>query len=203
MTVVVLTGAVPDGAALLEEPGRLSPLVGLSFTAELDGALQLLVSGGLEAATDTASRIAAAGIFESIGISAPASYGDIAGAYRQATAAAEFGRRHGSVVTEFGDIATSGIAGLVAPEQARAFAEALLGPLLEHDRNGRGDLVQSLRTWLAHHGQWDPAATALGVHRHTMRHRMNTVEQLIGRSLDAPGTRSELWLGLEMLDPPG
>jgi purine catabolism regulator len=65
---------------------------------------------------------------------------------------------------------------------------------------GRGDLVDSLRTWLAHHGQWDPAAAALGVHRHTLRHRMRTVEGLLGHGLDSPGVRAELWLALSVLD---
>jgi purine catabolism regulator len=60
--------------------------------------------------------------------------------------------------------------------------------------------VDSLRAWLAHHGQWDPSAAALGVHRHTLRHRMRTVEELLGRSMDSPGTRSELWLALSVLD---
>ena len=41
--------------------------------------------------------------------------------------------------------------------------------------------MTSLRAWLAHHGQWDPSAAALGVHRHTLRHRMRTVEELLGR----------------------
>ena len=80
-----------------------------------------------------------------------------------------------------------GITGCSPPDAALAFAESLLGPLIEHDIAGRGDLVNSLRAWLAHHGQWDPSAAALGVHRHTLRHRMNTVEELLGRSLDSPG----------------
>jgi purine catabolism regulator len=29
---------------------------------------------------------------------------------------------------------------------------------------------------------------------------MRTVEELLGRSLDAPGTRAELWLALDVLD---
>ena len=94
--------------------------------------------------------------------------------------------------------AQRGVTGLLAPGQAAAFAESLLAPLVEHDRTGRGDLVASLRAWLAHHGQWDPSAAALGVHRHTLRNRIRTVERLLGRDLDSPTVRSELWLALEM-----
>ena len=68
-----------------------------------------------------------------------------------------------------------GITAMLGPGEARAFAESLLRPLVEHDIAGRGDLVNSLRAWLTHHGQWDPSAAALGVHRHTLRHRIRTV----------------------------
>ena len=210
IVLLLLTGAGPDCAALLDEPGLWSPLVGQALVGDVDDATVLLISGGPDAATDTAARIAAtigsapaAGATLAIGISAPGTYESIGVAYRQAAAAADFGRRSGRAVTGFTDIAMPGITGLIEPEQANAFAESLLGPLIAHDLVGRGDLLRSLRAWLGHHGQWDPAAVALGVHRHTLRHRMNTVEQLLGRSLDAPGTRSELWLALEMLDPPG
>ena len=89
---------------------------------------------------------------------------------------------------------------MIDPAAGRAFAESLLGGLLEHDRTGRGDLVASLRVWLAHLGQWDPAAAELGIHRHTLKNRMNTAAEILGRSLDSPGTRSELWFALHMLD---
>ncbi|GLZ33645.1 PucR family transcriptional regulator [Lentzea sp. NBRC 105346] len=69
------------------------------------------------------------------------------------------------------------------------FAEALLRPLDETSR-------EALRVWLAHHGQWDPAATRLGVHRHTLKNRIRRAEEQLGRSLDSPGVRAELWLAL-------
>jgi purine catabolism regulator len=76
------------------------------------------------------------------------------------------------------------------PEGAgRAFADSLLRPL-------SAELRESLRVWLAHHGQWDPAAARLGVHRHTLRNRVRRAESLLGRSLDTPGVRAELWLAL-------
>jgi len=93
------------------------------------------------------------------------------------------------------------VAGIIDPAAGQAFADSLLGGLIEHDRTGRGDLLASLRVWLTHLGQWDPAAGELGIHRHTLRNRMNTVEDILGRSLDSPGTRSELWLAMELIAP--
>ena len=58
--------------------------------------------------------------------------------------------------------------------------------------------VESLAAWLARHGQWDAAAADLGVHRHTLRYRMQRVEELLGRSLDDADLRAELWLALRV-----
>jgi purine catabolism regulator len=76
----------------------------------------------------------------------------------------------------------------------------LLAPLRAHDAGGRGDLVDSLRAWLARHGQWDAAAGDLGVHRHTLRYRVRRAEEILGRTLDDPDTRAELWFALREPD---
>ncbi|NUT47744.1 MAG: helix-turn-helix domain-containing protein, partial [Saccharothrix sp.] len=57
-------------------------------------------------------------------------------------------------------------------------------------------LRETLRVWLACHGQADPAAARLGVHRHTVRNRLRRVEALLDRPLDTAGVRAELWLAL-------
>lgn len=64
------------------------------------------------------------------------------------------------------------------------------------DRARNGDLIESMRVWLEHHGQWEPAAARLGVHRHTLRKRIRRAGELLGRDLDSPGVRAELWLAL-------
>ena len=58
------------------------------------------------------------------------------------------------------------------------------------------DLMDSLASFLTHHGSWDRTATDLGVHRHTVRHRMRKVEELTGLSLDDPEDRLLLHLGV-------
>jgi purine catabolism regulator len=86
---------------------------------------------------------------------------------------------------------------------ARTFAESALAPLVAADRTGGGRLVDSLRVWLAHHGQWEPAAARLGVHRHTLRKRIHRAGELLGRDLDSPGVRAELWIALHAPAAPG
>ncbi len=101
----------------------------------------------------------------------------VARGYREARQARAAGIRG------FEDFAGGGIA---LPD---GFAEALLRPLDAETR-------ETVRVWLAHHGAWDPAAGELAVHRHTLRNRVRKAEQALGRSLDSPGLRAELWLAL-------
>lgn len=132
-----------------------------------------------------------------IGVSAPAGLPAAAVAFKQADQALSVARRRGVPLVEHEDVAAGSVLPLLADDAVRAFADGLLRSLREHDANGRGDLVASLRAWLSRHGQWDAAAAELGVHRHTLRYRMRRVEEILGRSLDDPDVRMELWLALK------
>ncbi|KIZ13843.1 PucR family transcriptional regulator [Streptomyces natalensis] len=137
-----------------------------------------------------------------VGLSAPAGPTAAATAYRQAEAALHVARRRGRTLVEHEDVAAGSVLPLLADDAVRAFADGLLRALREHDATGRGDLVASLRAWLARHGQWDAAAADLGVHRHTLRYRMRRVEEILGRSLDDADVRMELWLALKATSAP-
>uniref|UniRef100_A0AAU2VLT7 PucR family transcriptional regulator n=1 Tax=Streptomyces sp. NBC_00008 TaxID=2903610 RepID=A0AAU2VLT7_9ACTN len=137
-----------------------------------------------------------------VGLSAPAGPIAVSAAYKQAEQALSVARRRGRALVEHEELATGSVLPLLADDAVRAFADAMLRALYEHDTKGRGDLVASLRAWLSHHGQWDAAAADLGVHRHTLRYRMRRVEEILGRSLDDPDSRMELWLALKVTSPP-
>ncbi|ALO96476.1 Regulatory protein [Streptomyces hygroscopicus subsp. limoneus] len=132
-----------------------------------------------------------------VGLSAPAGPIAAAAAYKQAEQALSVARRRGRVFVEHERLAAGSVLPLLADDAVKAFADGLLRALHEHDATGRGDLVASLRAWLSRHGQWDAAAADLGVHRHTLRYRMRRVEEILGRSLDDPDVRMELWLALK------
>ncbi|KIE23748.1 PucR family transcriptional regulator [Streptomyces sp. MUSC 125] len=132
-----------------------------------------------------------------VGVSAPAGPIAAAVAYKQAEQALSVARRRGRVLVEHEQVAAGSVLPLLADDAVKAFADGLLRALREHDATGRGDLVASLRAWLSRHGQWDSAAADLGVHRHTLRYRMRRVEEILGRSLDDPDVRMELWLALK------
>ncbi|THA57390.1 PucR family transcriptional regulator [Streptomyces sp. A0958] len=137
-----------------------------------------------------------------VGLSAPAGPVAVSAAYKQAEQALSVARRRGRALVEHAELATGSVLPLLADDAVRAFADGMLRALHEHDAKGRGDLVASVRAWLSHHGQWDAAAADLGVHRHTLRYRMRRVEEILGRSLDDPDVRMELWLALKVTTPP-
>ena len=110
-------------------------------------------------------------------------------AARRALAAAPAGR-----TVRQDDLGAAGLEALLDPAAADAWAASLLRPL--DDPGDKSDLAGTLAAWLAHHGQVDAAATELGVHRHTVRHRLRRAETLLGRPLDDAGVRAELWLAL-------
>ncbi|WP_232668094.1 PucR family transcriptional regulator [Pseudonocardia sp. TRM90224] len=134
-----------------------------------------------------------------VGESSEATIVELHRASREAEQALEAGQRTGRGYTAFADIGAAGLLSLLATPSAVAFAESLLRPLIEHDATGRGDLLRSLGTWLEHNAEWDAAAAALGVHRHTLRHRIRRVETLLARDLGLTAVRVELWAGIRLL----
>jgi purine catabolism regulator len=60
----------------------------------------------------------------------------------------------------------------------------------------KADLRHTVRAYLAHRGQWDRAAAALGIHRNTLRYRIATASRLIDNDLDNPDVAAPLWLSL-------
>ncbi|WP_414167832.1 PucR family transcriptional regulator [Streptoverticillium reticulum] len=162
-----------------------------------DGRLVVLAPDGGAAVAACAGALGVA-----VGLSAPAGPAGAAAAHRQAEQALSVARRRGRALVEHEDVAAGSVLPLLADDAVRAFADGMLRALRQHDETGRGDLVRSLHAWLSRHGQWDAAAADLGVHRHTLRYRMRRVEEILGRSLDDPDVRMELWLALKATGSP-
>ncbi|GGL97648.1 hypothetical protein GCM10010129_46770 [Streptomyces fumigatiscleroticus] len=201
--LAALAEAMESAAARAGEAVLLVPegerLVGLATDGGAAVAACDRYASALEAARTATGREQGAGEDDElvVGVSAPAGPITAAAAYRQAEQALSVARRRGRVCVEHEQLAAGSVLPLLADDAVRAFADGLLRALREHDARGRGDLVASLRAWLSRHGQWDAAAADLGVHRHTLRYRMRRVEEILGRSLDDPDVRMELWLALK------
>jgi len=89
-----------------------------------------------------------------------------------------------------------GVLSLVDGPRAVAFGESFLAAL---GREAQGDaLVETLRSFLAHHGSLLKVADDLGVHRNTVRHRVRQIERALGRSLADPQARVDAWVALQV-----
>ena len=60
----------------------------------------------------------------------------------------------------------------------------------------RGDLRDTVRSYLAHRGQWESAARALDIHRNSLRHRIAVATELLEVDLTDPDTAATLWIAL-------
>ncbi|MFI1260325.1 MULTISPECIES: PucR family transcriptional regulator [Streptomyces] len=72
------------------------------------------------------------------------------------------------------------------------YADTVLGALDLADHGE--ELTATLAAWLETGGAWDATSRRLGVHRHTVRNRLDKVMELTGRRLDDPDDRFDLWL---------
>ncbi|MFC8505479.1 PucR family transcriptional regulator [Streptomyces sp. NPDC057411] len=121
-----------------------------------------------------------------LGVGAPAQADALAAADAQAARAL---RRAEATRAPLVRHRPAGLAGLVDPDEAAAYAHALLAPL-------SAPLAETLRTWLSLHGSWDRTAAAMDVHRNTVRQRIGRCAALLDRDLDDPDVRMELWFAL-------
>lgn len=76
------------------------------------------------------------------------------------------------------------------------FVDETLGPLNQDDARQQPVLLPSLEAWLQEHGNLANAANRLGVHRNTLSHRLQRIQQLSGVCLDDPHTRLNLAIAL-------
>lgn len=82
---------------------------------------------------------------------------------------------------------------LSLPDAAlEAFVDRVLGPSADSPR-----LLESLAALLDTGCRWSEAAERLGVHRHTLRYRMERLREQTGRHPDDPEQRMELWLAVK------
>lgn len=165
----------------------------VGFTAPLDGHAVLLAAEA--EAAELAERLPGP-----VGMSAPVPLAELGSGLDQAGRALTEARKGQNQVVRFADLAGQGLLALLDPAAAQAFGAALLAPLAEY--GSRADLIESLRAYLNTNGHWDAAAQRLGIHRHTLRYRMKRVAELLGRDLDDPGVRAELWIALNSSSAP-
>src|SRR5881396_1792625 len=83
------------------------------------------------------------------------------------------------------------------PILAERFVAHSLGRLLDPKVRNREQLLETLEAYLAK-GSVKDAASALGLHRHTVLYRLGKLKELLGGDLDLPATRLRLQLALDL-----
>lgn len=188
--------------ALTGEPDILNELL-LDLVAGLgDHVLAAVVEGDLLAVTaarndqETLLRVVTDQGQVAAGTSRGSGSAQVAGAIHQARQAAASARHLVPPVLDYEQVGRTSAVSLVDPSALTAYTDGLLGPLDEYARSTGIDLVASLAAWLGQHGQYDPAATSLNIHRHTLRYRVQKAEALLGRDLTCADARMELWFAI-------
>ena len=189
---------VDRGAAAEAEAAGLAA----DLSAALPDALVRIVGEVVELAVpadvdlDAALAVLAAGRPAGIGIAARP--GGLAVSLRQARSALPESRVRGRPVRAVDLAGVRTLLAVVPPERLRTYADAVLGHLDADPR--AAELLRALAAFCEHNGHWERTAEALGVHRHTVRHRIEAVEQRTGRRLAAAQDRHELWLAIRVRD---
>jgi purine catabolism regulator len=206
LRVLVVLGAADRAAALAESLERhlvaaarpvflLSAPDGGEITVVLRGEDDVEFADRLFDGVPTATRQRLL-----LGLSAPHSVTRLTEAVAEARLAARAGHAGNPPLD------TAAMAGrtLLTDRASRIMLEQLAGslltPLREHDTDHDSALLPSLRAFLEHNGQWEGAATAAGVHRHTLRARIAKAEEIVGVDLDSARVRAELLLAMIATD---
>ncbi|MGW5152328.1 PucR family transcriptional regulator [Rhodococcus koreensis] len=168
---------------------RYAPLLvlrGSMLIGVVPNKLELLTTVGAKMSVDCA-----------VGVSSPlTANSNVAEAARQAQLAAARAHEQGQSVNVYGQ--DSEDAGFLprSIEETRALVRRILGPLIVHDRDNDGDLVNSVRTFLRNDGASQRSADELGIHRQTLVYRLQRVEQLTGLKAASTEGSAMLWLAL-------
>ncbi|KAA1427709.1 PucR family transcriptional regulator [Nocardioides antri] len=169
-----------DALTMLEEERHL--------VAVLEG--ELVAVSSARGAADIAQRLAERGLQVGVGRAVPveqtATSHETAGHALAATGRAP-------AVRTWDDLADTGVVGLLGADRAAAFARSFLAPLADDPV-----LLETLAAFLRQHGSRGETAAELGVHRNTVRNRLEHIESLLGASLDDPRVRVDAWVALQV-----
>lgn len=158
-------------------------------TARRDRATFLVEAVNEDEVLVLAESIAKAGPHARVGVGRPAQGRALGRSLLEARAALD---STGGDVASYRDLGALELL-LSLPDAAlEAFVDRVLGQAAGSER-----LLESLAALLDSGCRWSDAAESLGVHRHTLRYRMERLREQTGRHPDDPGERMELWLAVK------
>lgn len=134
------------------------------------------------------------------GTSAETDFPGLGRALKEGERALRRARELSRPLVEFGEIAEGGMLGLLRRQEAESVAKRLLEPLAQHDDAEQTQLLPTVAAWLGNNCVWDRTARQLGIHRHTLRNRIDAAGTVLGLNLDGLRDRLELFAALQFVD---
>ncbi len=175
----------------LRVEGRAFP----PFYAVIDGTIALCVPATALSIVEEFARTFGV----RAGVSKATGYEQLRSAWRQAELALDQAKASANTLgrpLRFESLSQQGMLAFLSGDGARELGSALLEPLLAHDAKEGTILVDAVRVWLTHNGQFEAAARELGVHRHTLRAWIALAGEMLGRDLGSFQVRAELWAAI-------
>ena len=158
-------------------------------TARRDRAAFLVEAGSEEAVLGLAHKVVKAEPQARVGVGRPAHGRELGRSLLEARAALDAAAGD---VASYRDLGSLELLLSLPDATLEAFVDRVLGSTA-----GNGRLLESLVALLESGCRWSEAAERLGVHRHTLRYRMDRLQEQTGRHPDDPQQRMELWLAVK------
>ncbi len=215
LVAIALAAEPPEDASVIRRAARAAAGAlsrhGIPGVIAVDGSLAIAIASdadGTALAADLAQAIRREGIDVNAAVGSPAHAGarGLRRSVAEARLAADYARFRGGDggVTTYADAGSYRVLLAAQSGDSRAaFARAVLGPVLDHDRERGVDLVETLDAFLRNGGHWQQVAQGLHLHVNTLRYRIGRVEELTGRSLSSFEERVNLFIALEALRSAG
>ena len=134
------------------------------------------------------------------GTSAPTDFPGLSQALKEGERALQRAGELSRPLLDFSEVADGGMLGLLRRQEAESVARRLIEPLTRHDEAEQTQLLPTVAAWLTNNCVWDRTARQLGVHRHTLRNRIDAAGNILGLNLDGLRDRLELFAALQFLD---
>ncbi|KHO18700.1 PucR family transcriptional regulator [Mycolicibacterium setense] len=134
-----------------------------------------------------------------VGTSSDVSFETLSRGVAEAERALRHAVASGQASATFEEFRDRGILGLLQREQMGTVARGILGVLHAHDVEKGADLLTTVRVWVQNDCAWDTTARELGIHRHTLRNRIQLSGRLLDLDLDLLRDRLELWAAVQLM----
>lgn len=132
------------------------------------------------------------------GVSEPAALSaDLARCHRQALWALENSELLGDELVEYGSARELTPWLSMSPEAISAVLDRVLGPILQHDRARGSELMHTLERYLQLDRSPSRAARDLDIHPHTLRYRLDKIEELTAKSMSRTQDVAEFWWAVQ------